>query len=169
MAKYYAPNLLTYGFQSPVKDKDILTPPGSPAIGDRYLIGGIGVDAWLNQDWNITMWDGTSWLFTIATEGMLTWVKDEDEYYQYDGTDWLITDLHSHANKALLDTYTQTEADLASAVSLKHSNSLDHTQGTDQGLDTGGANAVTAEQAKEAYTKRAVYNADLDCIEFPNL
>ena len=28
---------------------------------------------------------------------------------------------HSHANKALLDTYTQTEADLADAVSKKHS------------------------------------------------
>lgn len=27
---------------------------------------------------------------------------------------------HSHANKTLLDTYTQTDADLASAVSLKH-------------------------------------------------
>lgn len=28
---------------------------------------------------------------------------------------------HSHANKALLDTYTQTEADLADAVAKKHS------------------------------------------------
>lgn len=27
---------------------------------------------------------------------------------------------HSHANKDLLDTYTQTEADLADAVSKKH-------------------------------------------------
>lgn len=30
---------------------------------------------------------------------------------------------HSHANKTLLDTYTQTEANLASAVSLKHTHS----------------------------------------------
>lgn len=30
---------------------------------------------------------------------------------------------HSHANKALLDTYTQTETDLADAVSKKHSHS----------------------------------------------
>src|SRR4030042_3995238 len=33
-----------------------------------------------------------------------------------------------------------------------HDNSLDHTQGTDQGLDSGGANAVTAEQTKATYT-----------------
>jgi len=38
---------------------------------------------------------------------------------------------HTHANKALLDTYTQTEANLASAVSLKH-NSV--TIGTANGL-----------------------------------
>jgi len=33
---------------------------------------------------------------------------------------------HSHANKAILDTYTQTEIDLADAVSKKHSNTFDH-------------------------------------------
>lgn len=40
-----------------------------------------------------------------------------------------VLDDHTHANKALLDTYTQTEANLASAVSLKH------TQNTDTGSD----------------------------------
>ena len=30
---------------------------------------------------------------------------------------------HEHANKALLDTYTQTEANLADAVSMKHEHS----------------------------------------------
>lgn len=37
--------------------------------------------------------------------------------------DQLSTDSHTHANKALLDTYTQTEADLADAVSKKHDHS----------------------------------------------
>lgn len=35
--------------------------------------------------------------------------------------DALEKDTHTHANKALLDTYTQTEADLADAVAKKHS------------------------------------------------
>ena len=35
--------------------------------------------------------------------------------------DALETNTHTHANKALLDTYTQTEADLADAVTKKHS------------------------------------------------
>ena len=39
----------------------------------------------------------------------------------------LVTNNHTHANKGLLDTYTQTEVNLASAVALKH------TQNTDTG------------------------------------
>ena len=33
---------------------------------------------------------------------------------------------HAHSNKATLDTYTQTEANLADAVTKKHANTLDH-------------------------------------------
>ncbi len=40
-----------------------------------------------------------------------------------------------------------------------HSNTSDHTQGTDQGLDNGGANAVTAVQAKAAYTHSGTSHA----------
>lgn len=52
----------------------------------------------------------------------------------------------------------KADADIADSITKKHANTLDHsdaldhTQGTDQGLDTGGANAVTALQTKTAYT-----------------
>lgn len=61
-----------------------------------------------------------------------------------------VSKVHTHANKSTLDTYTQTEVNLADAVSKKH------TQGTDQGLDNGGPNAVTAAQSKTAYTHSQV-------------
>ena len=35
---------------------------------------------------------------------------------------------HSHNNKALLDTYTQTEADLADAVAKKHAHTFNETE-----------------------------------------
>lgn len=48
---------------------------------------------------------------------------------------------HQHSNKALLDTYTQTEVDLADAVSKKHT----HTNFTDLNkITTNIANALTA-------------------------
>jgi len=56
--------------------------------------------------------------------------------YYYDGTEWkgadsndAIAASHDHANKALLDTYTQSDTDIATAVSLKH------TQNTDIGTE----------------------------------
>jgi len=39
-----------------------------------------------------------------------------------------------------------------------------HTQNTDQYLDQGGANEISAAQVKEAYDRRGVYDADLGCI-----
>jgi hypothetical protein len=39
-----------------------------------------------------------------------------------------------------------------------------HTQGTDQGLDTGGANAVTAAQAKAGYTHSGTTHAPSDAV-----
>lgn len=65
----------------------------------------------------------------------------------------LVADL---SNKTTL-VDVKADTDIASAINLKHnnnldhSNSLDHTQGTDQGLDVGGTNAVTALEAKIAY------------------
>jgi hypothetical protein len=64
----------------------------------------------------------------------LTYVKTTNDF-----TDTDVSDLNSVVS-------------LAHSNSLDHSNILDHTQGTDQGLDTGGTNAVTAAEAKAGYT-----------------
>lgn len=53
-----------------------------------------------------------------------------------------VTNKHTHTNKATLDTYTQTEVNLVDAVTKKH------TANTDTALDTGGANPVTALKVK---------------------
>lgn len=51
-----------------------------------------------------------------------------------------------------------SHADISDAISKKH------TQGTDQGLDTGGANAVTAAQAKAGYTHSQTAHAPSDAV-----
>ncbi len=58
--------------------------------------------------------------------------------------------------KTLAEVQALIEAstNLADAISKKHSNSLDHTQGTDQYLDQGGANEVTAANVKDAVNKK---------------
>ena len=80
-----------------------------------------------NVDKKIYFWDTTQWI-EIS-------LLNRDTYLDYGGTNQIsaaqakdaYTQRHAHSNKALLDTYTQTEANLADAVSKKH------TQGTDTG------------------------------------
>ena len=81
-------------WQDSVLDKDIVTPPVSPSVGDRYLIGldpgaAAATGAWTGQDGDIAEWDGSSWVFTTPTTG--TFVAADDEptvLYYYGGTLW---------------------------------------------------------------------------------
>lgn len=53
---------------------------------------------------------------------------------------------------------SNTDTEVGSAVSLKH------TQGTDQGLNTGGANEVTVANAKDAVTKKHAHTGTVNYI-----
>jgi hypothetical protein len=70
----------------------IVTPPGTPATGDRYLIDatlGTATGDWAGQEDSIAEWDGTQWVFTLPTTGMFISVDDEtDRLYLYDGSSW---------------------------------------------------------------------------------
>lgn len=58
-------------------------------------------------------------LGTLASKDKIAYADLADDLKQK--VDTASADSHSHANKDLLDTYTQTEADLADAVAKKHS------------------------------------------------
>lgn len=83
-----------FSYQLPVKDKDLSSPPGTPAKGDRYIIAATGSGLWINHTGDIalcTVGGGSpSWEFVIKTEGMICWVNDENFYYKYDGSSWSI-------------------------------------------------------------------------------
>lgn len=65
----------------------LLTPPGTPSTGDRYLINGTGTGAWAGQDFDIAEWNGSSWDFTTPTTGSYVSVDDEtDGLYYFGGT-----------------------------------------------------------------------------------
>lgn len=169
MAKIQVADQQKFEFQKAVIDKDLLTPPGSPATGDRYLINGVGTGAWAGQDYNIAMWDGTVWMFATKREGMLVWVKDENKFYCYDGSNWSAIESHEHSNKTLLDSYTQSEADLADAVSKKHAAGSE-TVGGDLSGTVGNATVATvggktAAAVAAAVDKAASYNAALEVVE----
>lgn len=71
-----------------VVDKDLATPPVSPSSGDAYIVAATATDDWTGKEDNIARWNGSAWVFTAPTEGMVVWVADENLLYGYDGSAW---------------------------------------------------------------------------------
>lgn len=71
-----------------IVDRDLATPPGSPADGDAYLVDASATGAWAGQDGAIALYINTAWAFKPAAEGMQLFVKDEDVRIIYDGAAW---------------------------------------------------------------------------------
>lgn len=77
-------------WQESVIDKDLVTAPGSPSTGDRYIIAGLG-GGWSGGTIDdIAEWNGTAWEFTTPNEGYTCRVEDENKNYQYSGSAWAL-------------------------------------------------------------------------------
>jgi hypothetical protein len=76
-----------------VLDKDLLTPPVSPTLGDRYLIGqptDTATGAWAGQAGKIAEWDGSAWFFEATPdEGTYVYVEDENTAYIFTSSTFL--------------------------------------------------------------------------------
>lgn len=74
-----------------VKDKDLNTPPGSPADGDVYIVGPTPTGLWASQANKITFWsaDASEWVFITPREGWKFEPVDEDIVYRYSGSAWV--------------------------------------------------------------------------------
>ena len=76
---------------SGVIDRDLATPPGSPASGDVYIVAGSPTGAWSGQAGKIAYYDQL-WRFVTPREGMMLWVNDEDLRVAYNGSNWQVVD-----------------------------------------------------------------------------
>lgn len=83
-ALFFLDNLV----QLSVIDKDLATPPGSPTLGDTYLVGAAPTGSWTGKTNQIASYDGSGWIFFAPAEGWKTWVNDEDLFLVWDGTAW---------------------------------------------------------------------------------
>lgn len=74
--------------QGSVKDKDLTGPPGSPADGDRYIVGPSATGAWATHDDQIARWSvdaPSAWEFFTPKNGWRFYIQDEAKFYKYDG------------------------------------------------------------------------------------
>lgn len=78
--------------QAGVVDKDLATPPGSPANEALYIVAGSPTGAWAGKAGQLAYWltSTNAWQFIVPREGMLVHVNDEDVYYKYTGSAWSV-------------------------------------------------------------------------------
>lgn len=69
-------------------DRDLSTPPGSPADGDTYLVASSATGAWSGHDGEIAFYMSTAWNFISPQAGFAGRVDDEGVLIAFDGTDW---------------------------------------------------------------------------------
>ncbi len=80
-------NDLDFIAQANVLDRDLNTPPATPATGDSYVIGPSPTGAWSGQA-NALAGYYSGWKIKTPVEGWVTWVRDEDRLLYYTGSAW---------------------------------------------------------------------------------
>lgn len=79
-----------FGLHLSVKDRDLATPPASPATGDSYIVAASATGAWAGKTGQIAVWDATAttWAFGVPRKGWLAYVEDEGKLSAYSGSAW---------------------------------------------------------------------------------
>jgi hypothetical protein len=99
------------------KDRDLSTPPVSPADGDCYLVKATGTGTWAGQDGKVAYFLNTAWVFITPREGFTAWVNDEDVFIGYDGAAWNVIASPSGVYVPL--SYLDTDGTLAANSDTK--------------------------------------------------
>lgn len=75
-----------------VVDKDLSTPPGSPANGDAYIVGASPTGAWAGKTGQIAYWLTAvgAWSFCVPVDGWSAWVSDEAVRYERKAGAWVV-------------------------------------------------------------------------------
>lgn len=84
-------NLLSIGrfaFHLSVKDRDLATPPGSPAAGDTYIVAASPTGAWVGHATHIAIWSGSAWVFGTPRTGWMAYIEDEDKVSMFRSSTW---------------------------------------------------------------------------------
>lgn len=67
----------------PVLDKDLDTAPGSPTVGDSYIVAAGGTGDWAGKDKQIASWTARGWVFIAPSVYDAAYVIDEGVFYHY--------------------------------------------------------------------------------------
>lgn len=79
-----------FGTQLSVKDRDLTTPPASPAAGDTYIVAASPTGAWAGQAGKVAIWSGSAWVFGTPRVGWVAYIEDEGVLSAYKAAGWSV-------------------------------------------------------------------------------
>jgi len=82
-----------------------LDPPGSPSVGDTYIVGGTGTGAWTGYDGAVVQWDGYNWIPSAPSEEDWLTVVDAGMYFTFRNSTWNPTPYPSGTQIPLQEDY----------------------------------------------------------------
>lgn len=83
-------NLLDVLLQAVAQDVGLNTPPGSPTVGQCWVVGSSPTGAWAGKAGQIAQAvEGGSWYFVAPFKRLRLWNEAADEYFVYDGSAWV--------------------------------------------------------------------------------
>lgn len=77
-------------YAQPLVESVTNTPPGSPAEGDKYIVGTTpsGGSAFDGHASEVAIYFN-GWIFVAPKEGWIFWVKNVNRFARYDATQWV--------------------------------------------------------------------------------
>ncbi len=83
-------NILDVLIQAVVQNVGLNTPPGSPTVGQCWVVGSSPTGAWAGKASQIAQAvDGGGWFFVAPFKRLKLWNETTDEYVMFDGTNWV--------------------------------------------------------------------------------
>lgn len=71
-----------------VIDRNLTTPPGSPANLDTYIPAATATGDWTGAENDIAFYDLDEWVIVPPAEGMIAYIDDENQWVYWNGTSW---------------------------------------------------------------------------------
>ena len=75
--------------QLAVLSRTVSTPPASPAEGDRYIVGASPTGAWSGHGGKVAVSRPGGWAIIPPLAGWIAWIGDEEQIAVFDGSGWL--------------------------------------------------------------------------------